>query len=84
MGQAVSRPIWASGAPATHEAMHEEEVFAHWLVSEDAIRLRAYFISLETGGKDPAGDWLRAEEEFRAEAGEPSKQVVPFAWSYER
>jgi len=55
---------WASAQPPQTEYEHE-----HWRITEEAIRIRAYFISLETGGKDPRADWLRAEAEFRAEAG---------------
>jgi hypothetical protein len=41
----------------------------HWPVTEDLIRERAYFISLQSGGANPRADWCRAEAEFQAEAG---------------
>lgn len=36
--------------------------------TEEEIRVRAYFLSLERGGPspDPAADWLRAEQELVA------------------
>lgn len=81
MGRVIGRPLWAGGATP----MDQGEPFGHWLVSQDAVRLRAYFISLETGGRNPDQDWKRAEQEFRAEASGP-KEVSgsPFEWSYER
>ena len=38
-------------------------------VTDEAIRVRAYQLFLERGGspEDPAGDWLRAERELRAD-----------------
>lgn len=59
-------PLWARRSAALD---HRHVVVGHWAASEEAIRLRAYFISLETGGHDPLADWLRAEAEYRAEAG---------------
>lgn len=59
-------PLWVRHTTAVQ---HHHVVPGHWAASEEAIRLRAYFISLETGGHDPAADWLRAEAEYRAEAG---------------
>jgi hypothetical protein len=33
--------------------------------TEEYIRVRAYFLSIErNGGSDPVGDWLRAEREL--------------------
>lgn len=62
----TNAPLWASHQ---HAVVDDDEP-PHWPINEEAIRLRAYFISLETGGHDPEGDWRRAEAEFRAEAGE--------------
>ena len=59
-------PLWARRSAALD---HRHVVLGHWAPSEEAVRLRAYFISLETGGRDPRADWLRAEAEYRAEAG---------------
>lgn len=77
MGQALSRPFWTGSASQQEDAVH-----GHWIISEEAIRLRAYFISLETGGRDPARDWQRAEEEFLAEAGQQLARDIANAWNY--
>ncbi|MBK8480862.1 MAG: DUF2934 domain-containing protein [Proteobacteria bacterium] len=63
-------PLWARPTAA---ADHDHVVPGHWAATEDRIRLRAYFISLETGGRDPVADWLQAEAEYRAEAGLQAK-----------
>jgi hypothetical protein len=79
MGWAVSKPLWAGDAVVDHK----EEVFRNWMVSEDAVRLRAYFISLETGGEDPEADWVRAEQEFFAESGRAMavRRDLPSRWA---
>lgn len=49
MGRMVSQPLWAGQSSQDEHG----DAFAHWRVSEEAVRLRAYFISLETGGMIP-------------------------------
>lgn len=75
MGNAKGKPIWAG----TVSIVHDES--CHWPITQDAVRTRAYFISLESGGQHPDQDWLRAEREFRAEAGQPLQPPGRwFAW----
>jgi hypothetical protein len=46
------------------------------VVPEDAIRTRAYFLSLERQrvGADPVRNWLDAEREVAGEAAGPARQ----------
>ena len=69
-----SRPSTAAsaapvGAPSTGVRQRRAPVAAapptDIALSEEHIRVRAYFLFVErSGGSDPVGDWLRAEQEL--------------------
>ena len=46
--------------------------------TEEGIRVRAYFLSLERDGRpaDPLGDWLRAERELTEETSDDDSAPV--------
>jgi hypothetical protein len=46
-------------------------------VTDEEIRVRAYQLYLQRGGRpeDPAGDWLRAERELTAEQGSVGRKA---------
>lgn len=60
---ATATPVIASSATATPEAMPRVEAK---LNVEEQIRLRAYHLYLQRGGRggSPEQDWLRAKEEI--------------------
>jgi hypothetical protein len=72
MGSTKGRPLWA-GIVGIRPAKRS----CPWPIMEDAVRTRAYFISLESGGQQPDKDWLQAEREFQAEAGQTFRHRTP-------
>lgn len=47
--------------------------------TQEEIRVRAYYLSLERGGPspDPTADWLRAERELAGGSGQPDDVKTP-------
>lgn len=49
-----------------------------WPVDEEAVRLRAYFISLENPGRAPQENWDQALAEYHAAMERPPPRSVGF------